>query len=227
MSIKAVFFDIDGTLVDSNELHVTAWERAFRERSHPVDRGEIRREIGKGADMLLPALAPKLSEGDRKAIADLHGRIFQTAYLPQVRPFPYARDLIAALDARGTKVLLASSADQFEVDHYIELLDVRQFVAGTTSGDDVNETKPAADIFVVTLAKVAPMTASEVIAIGDTPYDAAAAGKAGIETVAVRSGGFSDSSLRDAGARAIYDSVAELLKYLEEPSTADRWPFQR
>jgi HAD superfamily hydrolase (TIGR01509 family) len=215
MTIGAVFFDIDGTLVDSNEFHVSAWERAFQESLFPVDRAAIRRQIGKGADMLLPALAPELPESDRKRIADRHGEIFKTGYLSQVQAFPQARDLIAELHAKGLKVLLASSAKQTEVDHYVDLLDVRGFIFGTTSGDDVTRTKPAGDIFLSALSKVTPLVASEVVAIGDTPYDAAAARKAGIKTVAVRSGGFPDSSLTDAGAIAIYDSVSDLLKHLK------------
>ena len=215
MTFEAFFFDIDGTLVDSNEFHVTAWERAFQERLHPVDRAAIRRQIGKGADMLLPALAPDLSASDRKAIAELHGRIFQTGYLPQVRAFPHARDLIAALHDRGKKVLLASSAEQAEVSHYVELLGVQQFIVGTTTGDDVKQTKPAGDIFLSALAKVTPIAAAGVIAIGDTPYDAAAARKAGIGAIGVRSGGFSDASLREAGVSAIYDGVADLLQHID------------
>jgi phosphoglycolate phosphatase-like HAD superfamily hydrolase len=214
MTIKAVFFDIDGTLVDSNEFHVSAWERAFQESLFPVDRAAIRRQIGKGADMLLPALAPELPESDRKAIADRHGKIFQTVYLSQVQAFPHARDLIAALHTQGLKVLLASSAKQTEVDHYVDLLDVRGLISGTTSGDDVERTKPAGDIFLSALSKVAPIVASDVVAIGDTPYDVAAARKARIRTIAVKSGGFPESSLVDAGAVAIYDSVGDLFKRL-------------
>jgi HAD superfamily hydrolase (TIGR01509 family) len=216
MTIKAVFFDIDGTLVDSNEFHVSAWERAFQESLFPVDRAAIRRQIGKGADMLVPALAPELPEKDRKAIADRHGKIFQTGYLSQVQPFPHARDLIAALHARGLKVLLASSAQQAEVDHYVDLLDARELISGTTSGDDVERTKPAGDIFLSALSKVTPIVALEVVAIGDTPYDATAARKAGIRTIAVKSGGFPESSLVDAGAVAIYDSVGDLFERLNE-----------
>jgi phosphoglycolate phosphatase-like HAD superfamily hydrolase len=216
MAIRAVFFDIDGTLVDSNEFHVSAWERAFQESLFPVERAAIRRQIGKGADMLLPALAPELPEGDRKAIAARHGKIFQTGYLSQVQPFPHARDLIATLHARGLEVLLASSAKQTEVDHYVELLDARGLISGTTSGDDVEKTKPAGDIFLSALSKVAPIVASEVVAIGDTPYDVTAARKARIRTIAVKSGGFPESSLVDAGAVAIYDSVGDLFKRLNE-----------
>lgn len=216
MIIKAVFFDIDGTLVDSNEFHVLAWERAFQESLSPVDRAAIRRQIGKGADMLLPALAPELSEKDRKAIADRHGKIFQSGYLSQVQPFPHARELIAALHARGLRVLLASSAKQTEVDHYVDRLDARALISGTTSGDDVEKTKPAGDIFLSALSKITPIAAAEVVAIGDTPYDVTAARKAGIRTIAVKSGGFPESSLVEAGAIAIYDSVGDLLKRLNE-----------
>ena len=221
MTIRAVFFDIDGTLVDSNEFHVSAWARAFQELLFPVDPAAIRRQIGKGADMLLPALAPELPESDRKAIADRHGEIFQNGYLSQVQAFPHARDLIATLHAQGLKVLLASSAKQTEIDHYVDLLDVRELISGTTSGDDVEKTKPAGDIFLSTLAKIAPIAASEVVAVGDTPYDVAAARKARIRTIAVKSGGFPESSLVDAGAVAIYDSVGDLFDRLKESLIAD------
>jgi phosphoglycolate phosphatase-like HAD superfamily hydrolase len=222
MTVKAVFFDIDGTLVDSNEFHVSAWERAFQEALFPVDRAAIRRQIGKGADMLLPALAAELSESDRKAIAERHGRIFQTGYLSQVQAFPHARDLIAALHSEGVQVLLASSARQTEVDYYVDLLHVRGLISGTTSGDDVEKTKPAGDIFLNALSKVAPVAAAEVIAIGDTPYDAAAARKVGIKTLAVRSGGFPDASLTEAGAIEIYSSVGDLFQHLAESALSSR-----
>jgi HAD superfamily hydrolase (TIGR01509 family) len=227
MIIKAVFSDIDGTLVDSNEFHVDAWERAFQESLLPVDRAAIRRQIGKGADMLLPTLAPHLSESERRTITDLHGHIFQTGYLSRVRPFAHARDLLTVLHGRGLKVLLASSAKQDEVDHYIDLLDARHLLFGMTSGDDVARTKPAGDIFRSALAKVAPIVASEVVAIGDTPYDVTAARKAGIRTIAVRSGGFPESSLVDAGTIAIYDSVGDLYKHLEDSlfAQADKTPY--
>jgi HAD superfamily hydrolase (TIGR01509 family) len=228
MTIKAVFFDIDGTLVDSNEFHVDAWERAFQESLVPVDRAAIHQQIGKGADMLLPTLVPHLSERERKAIADLHGHIFQTGYLSRVRPFAHARDLLTDLHSRGLKVLLASSAKQDEVDHYIDLLDARRILFGTTSGDDVAKTKPAGDIFRSALGKVAPIVAPEVVAIGDTPYDVTAARKAGIKTIGVKSGGFSESSLVDAGAIAIYDSVGNLYKHLEDSlfARAEKTPNQ-
>jgi len=131
-----------------------------------------------------------------------------------VKAFPGARDLIKSLHAAGCKVLLASSATQREVDHYIKLLAVRAFLSGTATGDDVGNSKPAPDIFACALAKVAPLYPTECFAVGDTPYDVVAASKCQVDTVAVRSSGFSETTLKHAGAVAIYISVMELLEGL-------------
>jgi phosphoglycolate phosphatase-like HAD superfamily hydrolase len=220
MSLQAVFFDIDGTLVDSNELHVEAWQRAFQELRFPVESSAIRRQIGKGADMLIPALVPDIDEDRREALSKRHGEIFAADYLAQVRPFGRATGLVERLHDRGVKVLLASSAKQSEVDHYVKLLRVQQVLYGTISADEVEASKPAHDIFARALAKVAPIAPSETIAVGDTPYDAIAASKVNVQTIAVRSGGFSDSDLRDAGAIALYDSIADLYEHLQDSALA-------
>jgi phosphoglycolate phosphatase-like HAD superfamily hydrolase len=214
MDTQAVFLDI-GTLVDNNDFHVTAWERAFLESLHPVDRSAIRSQIARGFGTLLPTLAPELNVSERRRIADLHSHIFQTGYLRQVRPYPRARDLIAALHSRGAQILLTSSAERAEVDHYIQLLAVRDLINDATSVDDVETTKPAGDIFGVALSRVAPIDPSEIVAVAGTPYDVVAAGRARIASVAVRTGGFGDSALLESGALAIYDSVADLLECLE------------
>jgi phosphoglycolate phosphatase-like HAD superfamily hydrolase len=217
MMAKAVFFDIDGTLVDSNEFHVAAWDQAFREAGLFIPRDAIHAQIGKGADMLLPTLLPELSAEERDHIAEHHGAIFRSRYLSMVKAFPGATDLIKHLHEAGCKVLLASSSSQSEVDHYIELFSAREFISGTATADDVSNSKPAPDIFACALAKVAPLRSNDCIAVGDTPYDVIAAAKCQIDTVAVRSGGFSETALKRAGAVAIYLSVRELL---EEMSTA-------
>src|SRR5882757_7782808 len=147
MVLKAVFLDIDGTLVNSNEFHVIAWAQAFRESGHSVARAAIRKQIGKGSDMLIPALLPYLDQKARKEIADRHGEIFQSQFLPQVKAFPQAAALIAKLHADRKQVLLASSAKDTEVEHYVRLLDVQRFLTATTSADDVANSKPAGDIF--------------------------------------------------------------------------------
>lgn len=210
MPLKAVFFDIDGTLVDSNEFHVLAWSEAFHDSGHRLDHDQIRAQIGKGADQLIPVLVPGLGDEEQKAIAHRHGEIFRTRYLPQVRPFPHARDLVEMLHDRGLQIILASSAEKAEVEHYVALLKIGPLLAGTVSRDDVENSKPTGDIFAAALAKLFPMAASETLAIGDTPYDVEGALRSKVRTIALRSGGFSEEVLGDAGAAHIYASVKAL-----------------
>jgi HAD superfamily hydrolase (TIGR01509 family) len=212
MTIRSIFFDIDGTLVDSNDLHVLAWQEAFRRFGIELGRDAIHGQIGKGGDNLIPALLPDADETKRRAIDDAHGEIYRETYLPRVKTFPKARDLLARARDAGQKVLLASSASKNEVDFYLDLLDARTLVSDVTTADDVEQSKPAADIFACALAKVAPIGPTEMMVVGDTPYDVEAARKCGIATIAVRSGKFPDSALLEAGAVALYDDVAALLR---------------
>lgn len=211
MQIKAILFDIDGTLVDSNDLHVLAWEEALLGLGARFDRQTVHDQIGKGTDMLVPTLLPDLDAAAIEALGDRRSAIFKENYLDKVVPFPGAHDLLAHSVSRGQQIVLASSAAQAELDHYLDLLDAHRIVGATTSGDEVAHTKPAPDIFATALAKLAGVAADEAIVVGDTPYDVEAAAKCGIAAVAVRSGGFSDEVLRRAGAIAIYDDVAALL----------------
>ncbi|MDP1027595.1 HAD family hydrolase [Sphingomonas sp. KR1UV-12] len=210
MHIKAVLFDIDGTLVDSNEQHVTVWDAVLRQEGKACARRTIHDQIGKGADMLIPTLVPDADDALCDRLAEAHGTMFKERFLDGVRPFAKARDLLARVHAAGQRVVLASSASAEELDHYLELLGARDLVAATTSADDVGNTKPAPDIFATALDKVAPLTSAEVMVVGDTPYDMEAAARCGIAAIAVRSGGFDDAALTEAGARYIYDDVAAL-----------------
>jgi len=220
-----VLFDIDGTLVDSNDLHVLAWEEGFATIGVKFDRQTIHDQIGKGTDMLVPSLLPNADGATQEKLGKAQGDVFKTKFLDQVKPFPGAHDLLARVHAAGQTVVLASSASSEELDHYIGLLDARNLVGATTSADDVEKTKPAPDIFATALKKVAPISADEAIVVGDTPYDIEAAGKCGIAAVAVRSGGFPDDALLKAGAIALYDDVAALLAdYDRSPLGAD-WMF--
>lgn len=214
--MKAVLLDIDGTLVDSNDLHVDAWVRAFAEAGLSPGRDAIRGQIGKGGDLLVPTLAPDLDEAAQEKLADRHGALFKADYLHRVRPFPRARDLVAHLHGRGLKVVLASSASGEELDHYCGLLGIAELIDAVTTIDDVETSKPAPDIFLTALGKLPGVTAGEALVVGDTPYDMAAAKEAGIPAVAVRSGGFDEAALREAGARALYDDVADLLARWDE-----------
>jgi HAD superfamily hydrolase (TIGR01509 family) len=221
MAIDAVLLDIDGTLVDSNEFHIIAWHRAFREANTSVAPELIQKQIGKGADMLIPALAPDLPQKTREAIAKRHGEIFKTEFLPRVEAFPSAHDLIAVLHRSGREVLLASSSDQAEVDHYVQLLDVKDLLRATTSADDVEKSKPAGDIFASALQKTSSKAPDRTIAIGDTPYDAIAAAKSGIRTIALRSGGFTDEELLGSRPIAIYEDVSDLFDSLPGSELSD------
>ena len=212
MPVRAVLFDIDGTLVDSNDMHVRAWMEAFETVGATFDAEAIHSQIGKGTDMLVPHFLPDADEALQEKLGVAHGDVFKARYLHQVRPFPGAHDLLARTHAAGKAVVLASSASAAELEHYVGLLDVAAFVSETTSADDVENTKPAPDIFAVALKKIAPIAPEDVLVLGDTPYDVEAAAKCGIRAVALRSGKFADDLLRDAGAVALYDDVAALLR---------------
>ena len=215
MPVKAVLFDLDGTLVDSNDMHVHVWQRVFGEFGLDAAQDAIHAQIGKGGDLLVPALFPAIDKTKQKAVTEMHGEVFKTEFLERVVPFPHARDLLMRVHEEGQMVVLASSASQVELDRYLDLLDVRAIVAAATSIDDVRHSKPAPDIFASALKKVAPLTAKEAIAVGDTPYDAQAANHSGISTIALRSGKFPDWDLIEAGIAALYDDVGALLANYE------------
>ncbi|MET3722834.1 HAD family hydrolase [Sphingomonas trueperi] len=212
MPIKAVLFDIDGTLVDSNDFHVAAWEEAFATIGARFEAHVIHDQIGKGTDMLVPALLPDLDEAGQEKLGETHGAIFKAKFLDRVEPFADAHEILARVHADGLRVVLASSASTAELEHYLGLLDAHALVSETTSADDVERTKPAPDIFATALEKVAPLAPDEVLVVGDTPYDVEAARKCGIAAIGLRSGGFADDALLAAGAVALYDDVAHLLR---------------
>lgn len=211
MPITAILYDIDGTLVDSNDMHVLAWEEAFAGIGTSFDRQTIHDQIGKGTDMLVPTLLPDLDDDAVESLGDAHGAIFKAKYLETAKPFPGAHDLLARSHAAGQRVVLASSASAEELEHYLELLDAGALVEKTTSSDDVENTKPAPDIFATALKKLGDIDPAEVMVVGDTPYDIEAAGKCGVAAIGLRSGKFADDVLRGAGAVALYDDVAALL----------------
>lgn len=215
MAIKAVLFDIDGTLVDINDYHVAAWQDVFRQVGARFDDQAVHAQIGKGTDMLVPTLLPDTEESEQERMGEEHGNVFQSKFLNEVVSFAGARDLLLRVRDSGRQVVLASSASSKELEHYLDLLDAREIVSVSTTSDDVENTKPAPDIFATALKKLAPLSPSEVLVVGDTPYDIEAAAKCGIGAVGVRSGKFSDETLSAAGALALYDDVAALLADFE------------
>ena len=209
--IEAVLFDVDGTLVDSNDLHAAAWREAFSHFGIELPFDDIRQQIGKGGDNLMPTLlAPEQLNAKGQAIEAYRSELFGRDYLPRVAPFPGVRELFEKLFGAGIKIVLATSARQAELDFHRSLIGSEDFIHAATSRDDVDHSKPCPDIFEAALAKVAPLRADQLIVVGDTPWDMKAAGNAGMKALAVRCGGFSETDLREAGATAIYDSPAEL-----------------
>lgn len=218
--VRAALFDVDGTLVDSNRLHVRAWAEAFGEAGHPLDPDLIADKIGMGGDKLVPALWPDADEAAAQRLSDRHGAIFKDRYIGAARPFAGAHDLVARAHGAGLKVVLASSSSEEEVDHYIDLLGIREFVVTRTSIDEVGSSKPSPDIFATALDK-ADVAAGAALAIGDTPYDVEGAARSGVRTIALLSGGFARERL--AGALAIYADAADLLRRFDgSPLAGDR-----
>jgi len=215
--IGAILFDVDGTLIDSNELHTSAWQQAFRHFGLTVPLGAIRQQIGKGGDNLIPSLLD--SETVERLQADIEcfrGDLFKRDYLEKCRPFPRVCDLFRLLDEAGIKIVLATSAKSAELDFHVERIGCGDLLTATTSKDDVEHSKPCPDIFEAALAKVAPLRPDQVLVVGDTPWDVKAAARGGMKTIAVRSGGFSDEDLNAAGAAAIYDGIEELIARFPE-----------
>jgi HAD superfamily hydrolase (TIGR01509 family) len=210
--IKAVLFDVDGTLIDSNDLHAAAWRETFLKFGVDLPHDVIHGQIGKGGDNLIPALLPPdLVEARQEEIETYRSDLFKRDYLPRVVPFPGVRDLFERLRADGKRIVLASSAKAEEVRFHVGVIGAEDLVEATTSADEVEHSKPDPDIFAAALAKVAPLRPDEVLVVGDSPYDMEAAAKLEIRTVGFLSGGFSAEVLRDAGAAEVHDGVADLL----------------
>lgn len=220
MKVRAVLFDVDGTLVDSNEAHVDAWAVAFRESGDPQEVDDIRLQIGKGGDLLVPALLPQASEAQRKAIAKTHGRHFKSAYLAHVKPFPDARALLERVKQSGRTIILASSAKKDEVEHYLRLLEAEKLVDAITSIDDVDASKPEPDVFEAALDK-AGVGPDAAIAVGDTIYDMDAARRIGLAAVGLTSGPYDRAQLKDVGALAVFADVADLLAGFDRSPLSD------
>ncbi|MBZ4486851.1 HAD family hydrolase [Microbacterium sp. cx-55] len=209
----AVLFDIDGTLVDSNYLHIEAWHHAFAAVGHPVDAWRIHRSIGMDSGMLLDALLGDAAESVGDAAKQKHAEFYENL-ADRLRPIEGARALLSALADRGHGVVLATSAPESELETLLEVLDVGPDVDAVTSSEDVGTAKPDPDIIEVALKK-ACVPADRGILVGDAVWDVKAALRAGVQTIGVRSGGYSAAELRDAGAIAVYDDVADLLAHLD------------
>jgi HAD superfamily hydrolase (TIGR01509 family) len=212
---SAAILDIDGTLVDTNYQHAIAWYRAFRQHDVILPVWRIHRHIGMGGDQLVEALTDASVEEEKGDDIRAAEKALYLALIEEVEPLEGARTLIERLKDDGKTVVLASSAKADEVEHYLDLLDARDLADGWTTSADVEETKPEPDLVKAALEK-AGVGPEDAVMLGDTPWDCKAAGAAGVETVGLITGGFSEQELREGGAVAVFASIPELLERLGE-----------
>jgi HAD superfamily hydrolase (TIGR01549 family) len=217
--IEAVIFDVDGTIVDSVDLHAKAWQAAFAKFGKNISLHPIRRQIGKGADQLLPAFFSQ-QELDEfgKELDEYRSELFKKEYLPLVKAFPKVRELFQRIKRDHKRIALASSAKAEELEKYKTIAKISELIEGDTSSQDADKSKPHPDIFEAALRQLPGVTLGQVMVVGDTPYDAEAAAKANLQTIGFRCGAWKEKDLRQAGCIAIYKNPADLLaRYDKSP----------
>ncbi|MDJ0395422.1 HAD family hydrolase [Rhodococcus sp. G-MC3] len=214
----AVLFDIDGTLVDSNYVHVDTWSRAFADAGVTVPSWRIHRCIGMDGDKLLETLVGAADSALALEAKDLHTAYYEDASA-RLQILPGARELLARIEDLGLTVVLATSAPEDELAKLRDLLDVEDLVSVVTSAEDADMAKPSPEIVEVALRR-AGVDPKDAVMIGDSEWDMKAAGKVGVTGIGVRSGGVSEAELREAGAVAVYDDPADIIEHLSESPIA-------
>lgn len=215
----AVLFDIDGTLVDSNYLHVHAWARAFHDVGIAVDAWRIHRAIGMDGSTLVEKLSKGADDDTQRQLKDLHSRYYKEL-APLLRVLPGGREILDRVASMGLQVVLATSAPEDELSILRDVLDRENVVSTVTSADDVDTAKPKPDIVEIALAR-AGVTEDRAVLVGDTVWDAKASTRAGVASIGVLSGGVSRTELIDAGARAVFSDTRELTEHIDESPIAD------
>ncbi len=217
MAIKAAVFDVDGTLIDSVDLHAKAWQEAMRQFGKEVGWEDIRSQIGKGGDQIIPHYfaeeEAKHIEQDLKACEK---QTYRSRYLGQARPFPRVRELFERIRRAGLKTALATSSPELELKYNKDLANITDLVDAESNAEDAEKSKPHPDIFEAVVERMGDVEAGECVAIGDSPYDAEAAIKAGMHAVGFLSGGFPEEWLRKAGCMEIYLGAEDLLRRFDE-----------
>jgi len=218
-AIRGLLLDVDGTLVESNDEHAHAWVQALSEGGRPVRYETLRPLIGMGGDKLLRKVADVSADSpEGKRLDDRRRQIFLQAFVPLLRPCRGAKQLLQLLKSRGLRLVVASSAKTRELEKLLQVCGAEGLIDDQTTSDDVDRSKPDPDIIHVALRKI-DLPAHEVMMLGDTPYDIEAASKAGIRTIALRSGGWKDADL--AGAAAIYDDPEDLARNFDTSPLVD------
>ena len=208
--IQAVLCDLDGTLVDSNALHAEAWQKTFEHFGYKVTFDEALHQIGKGGDQLIPVFVP---EEDRARLTDeiekYRKDLFHSQYFDKIKAFPGSRELLKKMKAAGLRIAIASSASKEDLEKLEKIADIADLVEKHTSSDDAEVSKPAPDIFQAALKQLG-VDATSTLALGDTPWDIQAGQQAGVKTVALTCGGWTEPQLREAGAIEVYRDPLDL-----------------
>ena len=209
--VTAFIFDIDGTLVDSNDLHLQSWDIAFRHFGKSIPVEALRQAIGKGSDQYLPEFltADEIARFG-KDLDDYRSEVFRKEFMPKVKPFPKVKELFERITKDSKRIFLATSGKQKDTEHYIKLLEIGKFIEGCVSGDEAGRSKPAPALFLECIDKF-KLVRNETIVIGDTRWDVEASSSAGLRMIGVTCGGTDGNLLRAAGAIAIYRDPADLL----------------
>jgi HAD superfamily hydrolase (TIGR01509 family) len=220
--VKAVLCDMDGTLLDSNTAHAESWQRCFEKFGIHATVGEVQRQIGKGGDQMLPVFVDKARLREiEEPLKECKKKLFQDEYMEHLVPFPQARELMETIADAGIRIAMASSAAKDELAKYLEIVGIAGIVEHETSNDDAETSKPEPDIFQAALDKL-KLAPEEAIALGDTPWDAQAAGRAGIRTIGVECGGWAEEDLRKAGCIEVYRDPADMLAHLKHSKLIKR-----
>lgn len=210
--LQVVIFDVDGTLIDSNDLHAEAWQRAFRHFGYEIPYDRLRSQIGKGGDNYVPYfLSPEDNAKFGKELDHYKSELFKREYASKVVPFPGVRKLFERIRDEGLRIALATSSKGDELEQYERILNIGDLVDKRTSKSDAEHSKPAPDIFAAALERLG-ITAADAMAVGDTPYDAHACAKLELPIIGMLCGGFSEADLLQAGCFAIYEEPEDLLR---------------
>jgi HAD superfamily hydrolase (TIGR01509 family) len=211
---KGVILDVDGTLVDSNDEHAKAWVKAMKENGYEVSFEKVRSLIGMGSDNLLPTtIGVKKDSPEGKKLSDSWSKIFKEEYLPGIKAFPGAKELIERIRQSGLKLAVATSGEPDLMEDLLKLVGAEDLIEEKTSSKDADKSKPNPDVVQAALEKLG-IAADQSVMLGDTPYDIESAGRAGVKTIALRCGGWQDKDLK--GAIAVYNDPADLLEHFDQ-----------
>ncbi|WP_437804893.1 HAD family hydrolase [Sorangium sp. So ce1078] len=223
VSVSAVIFGVDGTILDTVDLHAAAWQQAFGRFGREIPREKLRNHVGKGADQLLPVfLSPEEIGWIGAGIASLHDRIYGRELLPGARVFPRVRELFERVARDGRRIVVASSLPRGELDESVERAGVGDLVSWAVSADDAGRSTPRPDVLEAALDRLGSVDPREVVLVGDTPSDAEAAAKLGVLTVGLLCGGFPEMELVEAGCAALYRDPEDLLARYDASPLAPR-----